>query len=237
MSVCPVSSKRGSLSLAGLLCLAAGVLPSTAHAQFITNSPDPFQGSLITLEAPSPQPFPPLGFAQIYTINNISETNNMVMGGNDVIDYNALLDVNFYTTPALTSLATKVSLPGTFEVTLMNRTNPFETGTFDYQIDAADFSGNILGHTLTVSLNPANTSGGMTTITPGPGVGQFTITAPAVLYGEHSVDGGPPVTGPPLTVTVGPPSSSAVPEPGLYQMTVLMGLGGLLTWRRTKRRN
>lgn len=159
------------------------------------------------------------------------------MGANDVIDYDAVLNATFYTSPALTTVAAQVTLPGSFEVTLFNRANPFETGTFTYQINSIDFSGTINGHTLTTQLNPSNASMGTATITPGPGVGQYTITAPAVLFAERAVDGGPFTPGPPFTVTVGSPPPSSVPEPGVYQMATLFGVGGLLTWRRTKRRN
>src|SRR5579871_683178 len=236
MSVFTLPSKRGSLSSVGLLCLTASLLlPSKAHAQFVTNSPDPFQGSILTLQSPGVQAFLPLGYAKIYTITDIMETNNMISGSDDVIDYSGVFNGTFYTTPALTTVSRQVTLTGDFEVTLFNRTSPFQTGNFNYQVDSVGFSSNINGHTLMFQLNPDLVSEGMTTIDPGPGLGQFTTTAPALVYGEYIVDGGNPVKGPGVTLTVGNPPS-AVPEPGLDQMVALFGIAGLLTWRRTKRR-
>lgn len=190
---------------------------------------------MLTLQAPGVEPFLPLGYGEAFTLTNISETSNNVTAGNDVIDYNAVLKATFYMTPALTTVAANVQLTGDFEVTLFGRTSPFETGTFAYQIDSISFSGIVKGHVLTAGLNSAFVSEGTTTIVPGPGVGQFTITAPGVLFGERSVDGGPPVAGPPYTVTVGP-APSAVPEPGLCQLAGAIGAGGLLVWRRTRLR-
>src|SRR5579883_832723 len=81
MPVFTTSSQRGSLASAGLLCLTLGaLLPSRAQAQFITNSPDPFQGSMLTLQAPTPTAYPPLGFGQTFSVTNIVETNNMIVG-------------------------------------------------------------------------------------------------------------------------------------------------------------
>lgn len=238
MPVFPVPLQRRSLASAGLLCLAASLLlPSKAEAQFITNSPDPFQGSMLTLQAPAPEPYPPLGFTQTLAVTNIAETNNTIVSGNDVIDYDALLNATFYTTPALTTVAANVTLAGSFQVMLLGRTSPFQTGTFDYQITSIDFSGTIMGHTLQAQLNPNFISQGTTTITPGPGVGEFTVTAPAVLYGQRIIDGGDPINGPPFTVTVGPAPTTAVPEPGVFPMAALLGAGGLLTWRRARRRS
>jgi hypothetical protein len=235
MSINPVCLQRASLSSAGLLCLIAGLSPTAAQAQFITNSPDPFQGSVVTLQSPAPQ-FYGLGYAQTVTLDSITETNNTITGGNDVIDYNAGLDAPYYTTPALTTVAGALSLTGSFEVTLFGRINPFEIGIFSYQIDSISFSGTLAGHTLTLELNPSQISQGTTTITPGPGLGQYTITAPALVYGQRIVDGGSPIAGTPFQLTVGAPPS-AVPEPGLASMTALVGVGGLLTWRRNRRRN
>lgn len=237
MTVLPVSARRGVLSSLSLLCLTAGLLLSSrTQAQFISTSPDPFQGSQLTLQASTPQPFLPLGYTQTFTATNITETSNTISSGNDIIGYSCDLNGTFYTTPALTTVAAIIELPGDFQVTLSNRNSPFLTGTFDFVFDVATFSANIGGNVLTFELDPGQTSQGTTTITPGPGIGQYTVTDTGLLHGQFSINGGTPFIGSPATLSAGPIPAD-VPEPGLYPMMALASLGGLLTWRRTKRRN
>src|SRR5689334_12066090 len=74
-------------SCAAALLMGIVLLPSLAHATYVTNSPDPFAGGVISLTYPVVQERP-FGYAQtFYLVNNV-ETNNTITGGNEVLNYN-----------------------------------------------------------------------------------------------------------------------------------------------------
>lgn len=169
----------------------------------------------------------PLGWVTT-TITNISETSNSIANGNDFVDYTATSLQTIYTSSSLTTVLTTAALQDKFEIEIFGRNTPFETGSFSYQIMSQTSSGTIEGKSVTVQLNPDETSGGTTTITPGPGVGQYTIDTTATVYSQFIVNGGMPTNLPPVTVQV-----MAVPEPAALTLlgTSLAGLI-FLRWLR-----
>ena len=116
------------------------------------------------------------------------------------MDYTATSLHTIYTSPSLTTVVATAAFQGEFEIEIFHRNTPFETGSFDYQIISQTSSGTIEGKSVKVLLNPAKTSGGTTTITPGPGVGEYTIDTTAIVYSEFIVNGGMPIM---LPVTTG----------------------------------
>ena len=169
----------------------------------------------------------PLGWATT-TITNISETSNSITSGNDSVDYTATISHTFYTSPSLTTVVTTAAFEGEFEIEIFHRDSPFETGSFSFQIISQSSSGTIEGKSVTVQLNPAEASDGMTTITPGPGVGEYTINTTATVFSQFIVNGGTPTSLPGVGVIV-----QGVPEPA--SLTLLStSLAGLifLRWRR-----
>ena len=90
-------------SCAATLLTGIVLLPSVAHATYVTNSPDPFAGGVITVTYPVIQ-HRPFGDVQTFDFVNIVETNNNITGGNNVLDYNADLNSVYYTDPTLTTV-------------------------------------------------------------------------------------------------------------------------------------
>ena len=170
----------------------------------------------------------PLGWVTT-TITDVSETSNSVTHGNDFVDYTATILHTIYTSPSLTTVVATAAFPGEFEIEIFNRISPFETGSFDFRIISQTSSGTIDGKSVTVQLNPAETSGGTTTITPGPLVGEYTINTTATIYSQFIVDGGTPINVPGVPVTV-----QTVPEPATLTLLGMSLAAGLifLRWRR-----
>jgi hypothetical protein len=210
---------RSTRSILCAMFAMSALATSPANASYISTSPDPMLGgSLVSAGAPISSPF---GFVT-FTIANIIETNNSVIGGNNFIEYTASPILAFYTDPSLTNMITSATFQGHFEIEIFGRTSPFQTGTFDFRFLSSIATGTVEGLAVSVQLDPNQISGGTTTITPGPGLGQFTIDTNAVQYSQFSVDGGQFSSVPPIQL-VGVP---AVPEPASLAM-LAMGLVGL----------
>jgi len=200
------------------------LLPSVAHATYVTNSPDPFAGGVITLTYPVIQQRP-FGYVQTFDLVNIVETNNNITGGNNVLDYNATLNSVFYTDPTLTTVQYMVATPGNFEITVLGRPSSFQLGTFDFQFDFVNLTGPIGENTVERRLYPGFNSGGTVTISEGPGLGQYTINASGQIRFEFSTNGGPFADTGISSISVGSPAASTVPEPGSAALLVV-GLAG-----------
>lgn len=200
---------------------------NAADASFVTPDPDPFLGGMVTTTG---SVHTPLGWITT-TITNITEKSNSISTGNDYVVYNATGLHTVYTSSSLTTVLTTAAFQDAFEIEIFNRTTPFETGPFSFQILSQTSSGTIEGNAVTVQLNPAKTSGGTTTITAGPLVGEYTVSTTATVYSQYIVNGGPAINVSPVNIV-----AEAVPEPST--LTLLgTSLAGLIfvCWRRVVR--
>lgn len=116
-----------------------------------------------------------------------------------------------------------VTLSGTFEQLVEGRTTPTEPGDFPTELLNLDFSGPVLGHTLTVTLDASHSSTGETSVEP-VGRNEFRIDSFFDVFVDLSLD-----TNPPLSTTRGPLTLTLVPEPATIALLVLplLGLIGL----------
>jgi PEP-CTERM motif len=103
-----------------------------------------------------------------------------------------------------------ISLSGTMEQEVHGRTSPTELGTWATELISLSLSGPVLGHTLTLMLDPLHSSTGVTSIVPLGDNGEtlFRIDSFFDVFVELTLD-----TPTPLHTTRGPIRASLVPEP------------------------
>ncbi len=124
-----------------------------------------------------------------------------------------------------------ISLSGTIEEEVLGRTFSTELGTWATDITTLSLAGPVLGHTLTVGLNPLDTSSGTSSIVPlgGPDNGPFRISSSFDVFIDLNLDSVPP-----LTTTRGPISVVlAVPEPASLVL-LAPALFGLIAARQRR---
>lgn len=212
-------------SCAAALLTGIALLPSVAHATYISSTPDPFAGGVITVTYPAIQ-HRLFGYVQTFDFVNIVETSNNIIGGNDVLDYNAVLNSIYYTDPTLTKVQSMNATPGNFQVTVLGRTSSLQLGTFDFQFDFVNFNGPIGGYNVKRRLYPGFDSGGTLTTSAGPGLGQYTIDVSGQFRFEFSANGGPFADTGISSLSVGSQAASTVPEPSSYAL-LIVGFSGI----------
>lgn len=120
-----------------------------------------------------------------------------------------------------------VNLSGTLEEEIFGRTSPSALGIWATELLALSLSGPVLGHTLTLTLDPAVPSTGFSSIMAEGGQGdRFRIDSFFDVFVELSLD-----TIPPLSTTRGPLHLSLVPEPSTW-LLLIGGIAGLGCLRR-----
>jgi hypothetical protein len=124
-----------------------------------------------------------------------------------------------------------LTLTGTIEQEVLNRTFSMETGTWATNLVAMSLSGPVQANTLTMTLASSNTSTGQTSITPIGDAG-YDISSFFDVFVELTLDGIPPLhaTRGPITITLTAP----VPEPAGWAIVGVPLL--VLTAMRARRR-
>jgi hypothetical protein len=111
-----------------------------------------------------------------------------------------------------------VTLSGTIEEEVLGRTTSTELGSWAVDIVALSLSGPVLGHTLTLTLDPGQSSTGGASITTF-GETAFRIDSFFDVFVELNLD-----TPTPLTAHRGPLHLTTVPEPS----SLVLVVGGLI---------
>ncbi len=127
-------------------------------------------------------------------------------------------------------------LSGTVKQEVLGRTFSIETGTWTTELMDLSLSGPLLGHTATIILDPAQTSGGMTTITPSNGA--FAIDSFFDVFFEFTLDTSPPrnqLLGPNEFVAAAPTISETPLPAALPLFATGLGAMGLFGWRRQRK--
>ncbi len=165
------------------------LVASNAANAFVSDAPDSFLNSIITLK-PEPGtliPMPGVGpggstlYADSAFINSFSVFNSVVSGGDTTVTYNANLSALLLDQDGKPS-GGAMSLPSnnSFVVRYLNRSNVNETGNFTTQLLQATFSGySSSGNFINIFLENQPTA--VTTIesiTSGANVGKYNISSP-----------------------------------------------------------
>ncbi len=164
----PISTSSRALGQRWLtvlaMCLVAGVgAVGSARASVITNSPTlPLLG--VSYVSPTGAGcFSTLGLCVTpgtFTLTSVV-SSQFVQAGQDIVT-----DATF--TAALTTLGNapmgSITLQGTVEQLVLGRTFSTEPGSWTVDLVAMLLTGPLLGNTLTLTLDPSNTSSGTTSI-------------------------------------------------------------------------
>ena len=131
-----------------------------------------------------------------------------------------------------------VQLSGTVEQEVLGRTFPTQLGSWTVDLVSLSLSGLVLGHMLTLTLDPAHEdeSTGTTSITPiGPsGIGGFRIDSFFDVFVELSLDTPIPLT---TTREITAEAVQAVPEPSsIAAIAIALSMTGILYRRRARHR-
>jgi len=229
-----LGADRYRASVAAMCVIAGLAAPGAARAGVITDSP-----TLPLLGIPYGSPTGAGCFVAVgvcVTPGTLTQTalvsSQFNLSGQDIVT-----DATF--TATLTTLANaplgSITLNGTVEQEVLGRTTSTETGSWTTDLAAVSLSGPVLGHTLTVMLDPSNTSNGITSIEPyaGDGTPKFEIDSFFDVFLDLSLDSTPP-----LNTSIGPIFVVAgVPEPASLSLLALPMLALLLArayrWRWT----
>ena len=126
-----------------------------------------------------------------------------------------------------------ISLTGTLEQQVLGRTFSTGLGTWTTNLVALSLSGPALGHTLTLGLDGAHTSTGVSSV-EAAGIGNdglFRISSFFDVFVELALDSTPP-----LTAQRGPLRFEAAPEPLSLPVLMPAGLGLVVSRRRREAR-
>jgi hypothetical protein len=124
-----------------------------------------------------------------------------------------------------------ILLSGTVEQEVVGRTFSTEIGSWTTNLISLSLSGPVLGHTLTVGLDPAHDSTGVTSITPiaSNGLNLFRIDSFFDVFIELSLDTVPPLS---TTREITAEAVQAVPEPSSLAAIAIALPMMLVIWRR-----
>ncbi len=203
---------------AAQVALAVTLGAGAAEAAFVTtsNPPDLFPvGSVFAGAAPICIPSGPL--EGVCTSNqkqtNLSSTVSF-SGGNEHVALDVVL------TGDTSNPAATFSLPGTEDLTLLGRSDPYETGTFSIDVISWDVSGVFDGVPLELTLDPSGPNDGVTIVTE---IGQ--LNEKAYLIDTTVTQGSILLIAAGVTTPLGPITTTltaGVPEPSTW---ILMSAG------------
>lgn len=126
-----------------------------------------------------------------------------------------------------------IDLSGTVEQEVLGRTSPTELGSWTTDLISLSLSGTVLGHTLTIGLDPAHESTGETSIVPFGNNGHFEISSFFDVFVELTLDSVPPLH---TTREVTATAVQSVPEPSsIAAIAAALAMMPVLYRRRSAR--
>jgi hypothetical protein len=195
-----------------------------AKASFITNSPDPFPPGSGFVQASGCLTGGPLsGLCADNVVGRILSSSSSFPGDGQgfVLDEAVTGDISDNGVPI-----GSFSVEGSLDVTLLGRSNPFQTGTFDGVVTFEDYLGVLVpvGAPVGVefTLDPSQPSTAEVTIAELQGNRNlYRIDSFFDIFSQISIEGGAPIPvgGFPITVV-------GVPEPPTWTL-LLLGFAGL----------
>jgi hypothetical protein len=183
----------------------------------------------VPYETPGGNCFPTAGICVAggsFVLTSLAPPGLVPSGSNELITTNATDTVKLTT---LTHMALpSLTLTGVIEQEVFDRTNPAFTGSWTVDLLSVNLTGMLGADTVTLVLNPADTSSGTTTITQG--VTDFIATSFFDVFTELTLDipGQPPLH----TTASGTATAAGVPEPA----TLMLLAGPALLMSAVRRR-
>jgi hypothetical protein len=166
-----------------------------------------------------------------FTLTSLKPPGFVQSGSNEFITTNATDTIQLVRDTLPHIPEGSVTLTGTIEQEVLGRLNNFDQGSWTVDLVSMSLTGTLLGHTLTLTLNPAHTSSGTTTIAEDGAL--FRIDSFFDVFAEITLD----LPSGTLTATPsGSATATGVPEPGTLALLAGSLPVMLAAMRRRRRR-